>query len=133
MTDDDTTVFDLVGGEQAFHDLVDDFYAKVEDDPVLRPIYPESFEPGKTHLARFLAEYWGGDAVYTSERGHPRLRMRHRDFEITPEAAERWAEHMSEAIIEQGWPSRAEQAVLQYVERFTPGMVNSFPPIEERG
>lgn len=133
MSDEGTTVFELVGGEQAFHDLVDDFYDKVEDDPVLRPIYPESLEPGKTNLAKFLAEYWGGGPVYSSERGHPRLRMRHRDFEITPEAAERWASHMSEAVREQDWPESAVNALLRYVERFTPGMVNSFPPVHERG
>lgn len=130
--DGDTTVFELVGGEQAFHDLVDDFYDKVEGDELLRPIYPEELEPGKTHLALFLAQYWGGPDVYSSKRGHPRLRRRHADFEVTPEAAQRWAELMSEAIREQDWPEQAEQAVLEYVEFFTPRMVNSFPPVHER-
>jgi truncated hemoglobin YjbI len=34
-------------------------------------MYPEDLEPGKHHLALFLAQYWGGGAVYGLERGHP--------------------------------------------------------------
>ena len=35
------TFFDLVGGEPTFRKLVDEFYAGVATDPVLRPLYPE--------------------------------------------------------------------------------------------
>lgn len=138
MSDDEQigprrAVFDRVGGEEAFHRLVDDFYDKVEGDELLRPIYPEDLEPGKTHLAMFLAQYWGGGPIYSSERGHPRLRQRHADFEITPEAASRWQELMSEAITEQGWPDDVEESVLEYIAWATPTLVNSMPPIHERG
>lgn len=132
MSEDEPTVFDRVGGEQAFHDLVDDFYAKVVEDELLRPIYPDDLEPGKTHLAMFLAQYFGGGPIYSSERGHPRLGQRHADFEITPDAAERWAVLMTEAVMEQDWPQPAEDAVLDYVATFAPRLVNSMPPIGER-
>jgi hemoglobin len=123
---DGPTVHELAGGDEAFLELVDRFYARVEDDDVLRPLYPEDLEPGKRHLGLFLAQYFGGAPTYSTERGHPRLRMRHAPFEITEEAARRWAGHMAAAVRSMGFPPEAEQALLDYVARFTPSMVNTF-------
>ena len=124
---DPTEVYERVGGMDAFVQLVEAFYARVETDEVLRPQYPDDLEPGKRHLAMFLAQYWGGGDVYSSERGHPRLRMRHAPFDVTPEAAQRWALHMSEAIRGMGFASDAEALLLAYVQRATPTLVNRLP------
>lgn len=120
-------VHDRVGGREAFDALVETFYGKVADDPLLRPMYPDDLEPGKRHLARFLAQYWGGGNVYSDERGHPRLRMRHAPFPITPEAALRWAELMSASIRELRFPSDVEALLLDYVARATPTLINQLP------
>lgn len=124
-------VHDLVGGWPAFEALVEAFYARVERDEVLRPAYPEDLEPGKRRLALFLAQYWGGGDVYSRHYGHPRLRMRHASFDVTPERAERWAQLMSEAIREQGFPEEAEALLLAYVEAATPTMINRFPEVPD--
>ncbi|MFP4148533.1 MAG: globin [Nitriliruptoraceae bacterium] len=121
-------VHDAVGGLEAFERLVDAFYDRVAADELLRPMYPDDLEPGKQHLAWFLAQYWGGGEVYGRARGHPRLRMRHAPFPITPEAAQRWAELMTAAVREQGWPAEAEAHVLAYVARATPTLINQLPP-----
>jgi len=124
---DPSKVFERVGGMDAFVALVDAFYDRVEDDELLRPMYPEDLGPGKRHLAMFLAQYWGGGDVYSSERGHPRLRMRHVDFGITPEAALRWAQHMAAAVRELRFPSDVEGLLLAYVARATPTLINRLP------
>ncbi len=121
-------VHDAVGGLPAFRRLVGSFYAKVERDEVLRPMYPDDLEPGKDHLARFLAQYWGGGDVYSADRGHPRLRLRHAPFSITPEAAGRWAELMTAAVHEQtDWPAAARDHLLAYVRTATPTLINQLP------
>lgn len=120
-------VYGRVGGYEAFAQLVDAFYGRVERDPLLRPQYPEDLEPGKRHLAMFLAQYFGGGDVYSREQGHPRLRMRHVDFEITPEVAQRWADLMSESIRELRFASDVEQVLLGYVAKATPTMINRLP------
>lgn len=120
-------VYERVGGMDAFVTLVDAFYERVESDELLRPHYPDDLEPGKRHLAMFLAQYFGGGDIYSSERGHPRLRMRHAEFAITPEVALRWAELMSEAIRELAFPSDVEQVLLAYVAKATPTMINELP------
>lgn len=122
---DGPTVFDQVGGEAGFRALVENFYAAVEQDPVLRPHYPDDLEPGKRHLAQFLAQYFGGGPIYSQHRGHPRLRMRHAPFAITEVEALRWAQLMAGAIGRQGWPQPVAREVLEYVARAAPQMINT--------
>ena len=75
-------MYDRVGGEPFFVELVDRFYEGVAGDPTLRPLYPADLTDAKAHLAAFLVQYWGGPAAYSAARGHPRLRMRHAPFLI---------------------------------------------------
>ena len=65
------TLFDRVGGEPFFVDLVDRFYLGVAGDPLLRPLYPDDLSESSRHLALFLMQYWGGPGTYGEERGHP--------------------------------------------------------------
>ena len=88
------TVYAAVGGQQFFDDLVDRFYDAVEADTLLRPMYPGDLTPSRCHLAGFLAQYWGGPADYSAERGHPRLRMRHMPFAIGRAERDTWMRHM---------------------------------------
>ena len=124
---DARTVFERVGGLEAFEQLVERFYGRVEHDDLLRPMYPDDLGPGKEGLARFLAQYWGGGDLYSATKGHPRLRMRHAPFPITPEAALRWAELMSASIAEMRFASDVEAALLDYVVRATPTLINQLP------
>ena len=86
------------GGYQFFVELVERFYQSVEADLSLRRLYPEDLEPGKIHLAAFLAQYWGGPLRYSLERGHPRLRQRHMQFPIGQKERDAWVTHMVSAL-----------------------------------
>ena len=92
------TVFEAVGGQRFFDDLVDRFYDAVENDPLLRPMYPVNMGPSRQRLAGFLAQYWGGPADYSEARGHPRLRMRHMPFAIGLAERDAWMMHMEAAL-----------------------------------
>jgi hemoglobin len=93
------TLYDRVGGMPFFEALVDRFYVGVADDPVLRPLYPESdLQGARRRLALFLVQYWGGPTTYLAERGHPRLRARHSPFVIGSLQRDRWLLHMLAAV-----------------------------------
>lgn len=125
---DEQEVFGVLGGHAAFVSLVDAFYATVEHDPVLRPMYPDDLAPGKAHLALFLAQYFGApNAPYSTVRGHPRLRRRHAPYPIDQDAALRWATAMNTAIDQQPWPKDAADVVRAYVDRATPMLRNTLP------
>jgi hemoglobin len=91
-------LFDRVGGESFFVDLVDRFYLGVAGDPLLRALYPDDLAEPAQHLALFLMQYWGGPPTYNEQRGHPRLRMRHAPFVIGPAERDAWLRHMHAAL-----------------------------------
>ncbi len=92
------TFFDQVGGHEFFERLVTNFYAKIEQDELLRPMYPEDLKESKRHFEMFLEQYWGGPKTYSEERGHPRLRMRHAPFRINRAARDAWLAAMATAL-----------------------------------
>jgi hemoglobin len=94
----DQSLFEQVGGERFFVQLVDAFYDAVELDQTLRPMYPEDLTEPRRHLTLFLEQYWGGPRTYQEERGHPRLRLRHVPFRITKTARDAWLAAMRGAL-----------------------------------
>jgi len=116
-----------VGGRATFEKLVRAFYAGVADDPVLLPMYPEQpdLEGAIQRLTGFLEQYWGGPGTYSEQRGHPRLRMRHLPFAVTPEARDRWLLHMRAAVDTLELSPLDESMLWDYLERAAHAMVNS--------
>ena len=92
------SLFEKVGGEPFFEQLVNAFYDAVEVDATLRPMYPEDLTESKRHLTLFFMQYWGGPRTYQEQRGHPRLRMRHAPFRITKSARDAWLVAMGGAL-----------------------------------
>ncbi|MCU1376565.1 MAG: glbO [Actinomycetia bacterium] len=117
-------VFDEVGGQPFFDQLVHRFYERVALDPVLRPLYPEDLEPGERHLALFLGQYWGGPTTYSDERGHPRLRMRHAPFVVDLAARDAWYDAMAASVAEAGVGPEHQQQLLAYFATAADHMVN---------
>ncbi|MCL4249137.1 MAG: globin [Anaerolineae bacterium] len=126
MDDSQISVYEFAGGEPIFRQLVDVFYARVEQDDVLRPLFPDDLGPGKRWQLLFLTQYFGGPADYASERGHPRLRMRHTPFPIDGEARERWLGHMLAAIDAVGIAEPARAVMRDYFERASIAMINVY-------
>ena len=66
-----TSLYEQVGGQAFFDELVERFYIGVDTDPVLRPLYPEDLAEPKRHLAMFLGQYWGGPPPTTRSAATP--------------------------------------------------------------
>lgn len=98
MSEPDITVFAAVGGQPFFDALVGRFYVEVEADPLLRPLYPAELTVSHRDLAEFLGQYWGGPAVYSDRKGHPRLRMRHVHLAIGEPQRAAWMRAMTAAL-----------------------------------
>ncbi|MGH3664423.1 MAG: globin [Micromonosporaceae bacterium] len=117
--------YDAVGGSATFQKLVDEFYAGVADDPVLRPLYPEQdLGPAAQRLRMFLEQYWGGPRTYSDQRGHPRLRMRHAPFPIGEKERDAWLSHMHRAVMSLQLPEELAAQLWDYLERAAYFMVN---------
>ena len=94
-----STFYDEIGGEETFRAITERFYAEVQGDEILLPLYPEEDLTGATERLRmFLEQYWGGPTTYSDQRGHPRLRMRHVPYKIGPLERDAWLRCMDIAV-----------------------------------
>ena len=122
-------VYEAAGGESTFRLLVSRFYARVENDPLLRPLYPdEDLANATEHLTLFLIQYWGGPSTYNEKRGHPRLRMRHHPFAIGQAERDAWLGHMRAAVESLDVVPAVRKALIDYFETASTAMINRPAP-----
>ncbi len=121
--------YEAVGGAPAFLALVTRFYEGVAQDPVLRPMYPDAdLGAAAERLRMFLEQYWGGPTTYQQQRGHPRLRMRHAPFAVTPTAREHWLTHMGDAVASLRLPEDLRRQLWGYLTSAADSLVNTDEP-----
>lgn len=118
--------YDEIGGLATISRIVDVFYAGVAEDDLLRPMYPEEeLDGAKQRLTLFLAQYWGGPTTYSEQRGHPRLRMRHHPYAVTPAQRDRWLLHMLAAVDTLELDEAHDLILRDYLTRAAYSLVNT--------
>lgn len=130
VSEQQVTYFEAMGGHAFFDDLVAEFYRGVAGDAELRAMYPEAdLAPAQERLLLFLEQYWGGPSTYSDTRGHPRLRMRHGPFAVTPRMRDAWLEHMLGGLDvvgpRHGLDPQLDAVLRDYLTRAAWSMVNS--------
>ncbi|MDO9380689.1 MAG: globin [Nocardioidaceae bacterium] len=120
------TFYEAIGGHDTIALIVHRFYEGVATDDVLRPLYPEAdLGPAEDRFRGFLEQYWGGPTTYSQERGHPRLRMRHAPFAVTPTARDRWLVHFRAGLDAAALPADLDRQFWEYVTHAATFMVNT--------
>jgi hemoglobin len=121
--------YDAVGGAATFSAIVSRFYDLVAEDEVLRRVYPEDdLAAAEERLRMFLEQYWGGPRTYSERRGHPRLRMRHAPFRISPIERDAWLRCMQIAVASidsHTLDDAHRRELLDYLEMAAHSLVNS--------
>jgi hemoglobin len=121
-----STFYEEIGGLDTIRTIVSRFYAGVADDPVLRPLYPEAdLAPAAERFTLFLAQYWGGPTTYSELRGHPRLRMRHAPYAVTPLARDHWLLHFRAGLDAAALAPELDAQFWDYVTHAAQFMVNT--------
>jgi hemoglobin len=94
-------LYHALGGMNTCRELAAAFYAHVEHDPVLRPLYPPTLKgcPIKT-LSAFLIQFFGGPCEYAQRRWSLSLREAHLRFAIGQKEREAWLNNMFQAVDE---------------------------------
>jgi hemoglobin len=126
---DRVTYYEAMGGHDTFVKLVHEFYRGVARDEALRSLYPEEdLGPAEVRLRMFLEQYWGGPTTYSEQRGHPRLRMRHVPFAVTPAQRDRWLLHMLNAVDTLDLAKELDDMLRDYLTRAAYSLVNTPGP-----
>lgn len=98
-----TSHFELVGGQAAVDRIVEGFYRRMDSlapARTIRALHPADLSASRAVLKRYLAEWLGGPRLYSQERGHPHLRMRHQPFRIGAAERDAWMLCMNGALEE---------------------------------
>lgn len=88
-----TTVYELIGGEASLRAIVDRFYQLMDELPEaweIRKLHPEDLTSSADKLFMFLSGWLGGPSLYIERYGHPRLRARHLPFPIASRERDQW-------------------------------------------
>ena len=121
-----STFYDDIGGYETIHTIVSTFYEGVAEDELLRALYPEEdLGPAEERFTLFLCQYWGGPTTYSERRGHPRLRMRHAPFAVTPTAKEHWLRHFRVGLDAAGLTPEQDAQFWDYILHAAQFMVNT--------
>ena len=100
---EETSAFELLGGEPAVRALVDRFYDLMDLEPAyaaLRAVHGSTLDDARDKLFWFLCGWLGGPQHYVERFGHPRLRARHLPFPIGIRERDQWLACMSQAMRE---------------------------------
>ena len=121
----DTHVYGLIL-EDGFTRLVAAFYRRVATDDILSPMYPKHDLAGaEQRLRGFLIQRFGGPDIYSQQRGHPRLRMRHGPFKIDRVGRDLWVELMETALAEAELPAEAIPPLRKFFHEAATFMINA--------
>jgi hemoglobin len=113
------TLYEWAGGMAAFEKLTEVFYAKVLKDPLLEPVFKHMSRDHQRHVAHFIAEVFGGPALYSTEEGsHFKMIQKHLSKHLTEQHRKRWVHLLVESADETGLPDDPEfrSAFVAYIE-----------------
>jgi truncated hemoglobin YjbI len=108
----------MLGGSDGVAALINDLYRLIEEDELLREVFPH-FNPGQA--TPFFIQWFGGTRASSDDLDGGLLR-RHRHCYISPEAAAAWLRCMREALLARGID--AEQ-VMRSLARIAKAMIHS--------
>ena len=97
------TLYQQLNGEDGLRALVNRFYQLMDELPEakgVRNLHPPDITGSAEKLFKFLSGFLGGPQLYTSEYGHPRLRVRHLPFKIGKQEQDEWLLCMEQALSE---------------------------------
>jgi len=115
MRPEESSPFEMIGGEAAVRRLVDRFYDLMDSEPGaqgIRSMHPPSLDTSREKLRLFLTGWLGGPPVYVERFGPPMLRARHLPFPIAEPERDAWLMCMNMALEEQEMPQEL-RAVLR--------------------
>jgi len=115
MTDMESSLYEMCGGETGLRSLVNRFYDLMDSAPearTVRSLHAKSLNQSRDKLFMFLSGWSGGPQLYMQRFGHPRLRMRHMPFTIGTVERDEWLWCMNRALDE----SQLDPRVVEYLK-----------------
>jgi hemoglobin len=129
-----TDLYRAIGGTSGCRKLSAAFYARVDRDPVLRPLFPgKTLKCAIEEFAAFLVQFLGGPGEDAQRRWWVSLRDSHLRFSIGGEQRNAWMSLMAKALDDAQIGEPARSALLGFFELASAHVVNRgpTPPVSE--
>ena len=119
-------LYHAIGGASGCHAVATAFYAHVEQDPILRPLFPSTFTCAIEEFSAFLVQFLGGEADATQRRWWLSLRESHNRFSIGPRERNAWLRAMSATLDDESLiaDARVRSDLLEFFKRSSAHVVN---------
>ena len=91
-------LYGAIGRAAGCRALATAFYAHVERDPILRPLFPSTFTCAIEEFSAFLVQFLGGEADHTQRRWWLSLRESHHRFPIGQRERNAWLRAMTTTL-----------------------------------
>jgi truncated hemoglobin YjbI len=118
-------LYEAVGGTEGCRRLSGAFYARVESDQVLRPLFPgKSLRCAIEAFAAFLVQFLGGPPEDSQRRWWVSLRESHLRFQIGRKERDAWMKNMAVTLEAAEMPDAARQALREFFERSSGYLIN---------
>ena len=125
MKSPSSNLYEALGGREACLRLSTAFYARVERDPLLRPLFPgTTFKCAIEEFAAFLAQFLGGPAEDMQRRWWLSLRESHLRFKIGEKERANWMANMTLALDDAQVEEPMHSQLLGFFERSSAHVVN---------
>ena len=111
------TIYSKIGPDK-LREVVDAFYDLIFEESEIKHLFKTDKALIRDKQYKFLTQFLGGPQLYTSEYGHPKMRMRHMPHVINEEGKEEWLRCMRQAI-----DSKIKDQSL------ADALYNCFPPV----
>lgn len=122
------TPYKALGGEAGLQRLVNRFYDLMDELPeayAVRQLHPESLKGSAESLFDYLSGWFGGPSLYVAKKGHPRLRMRHAPYAVSPAMRDEWMLCMTQALAEQVDDQELRRHLIEKFSQMASHMVNT--------
>ena len=120
-----SNLYEAIGGTAGCRGLSMAFYARVERDSVLRPLFPgKTFTCAIEEFAAFLVQFLGGSGDDSQRRWWLSLRESHRRFKIGQNERSAWIANMLLALNDVHIEEPLRSVLLGFFERSSAHVVN---------
>lgn len=123
-----SSIYQRLGGAFGVRALARRFYEWMDELPEaydVRRLHPEDLAGSEDSLFKFLSGWFGGPPLYSAERGHPRLRMRHAPYAIGETERDQWLLCMRLALDEQVEDAALRDSLKQAFQGMADHLVNA--------
>lgn len=122
------TPYEALGGALGVQRLVHRFYELMDELPeayAVRQLHPESLKGSAENLFEYLSGWFGGPSLYIAKNGHPRLRMRHAPYAVSPAMRDEWMLCMTQTLNEQVVDQELRDNLIEKFSQMANHLINT--------